>query len=83
MMREVTINELTPVITHDPAGILVCGGHPAKAVELQRREAIMSQEGWNCRSQHEDNKLIEAHLSGRAPLVLLGKRASEPDTPGG
>eukprot|EP00969_Alexandrium_andersonii_P171592 7584723-Alexandrium_andersonii.AAC.1 len=82
MMRGFTFDELTPVITHDPDSILVCGGNPSKAMELQRREAAMSQEGWNCRSQYEDKKYIEACLSCREPPVLLGKRIGEPDTPG-
>eukprot|EP00969_Alexandrium_andersonii_P069780 3079478-Alexandrium_andersonii.AAC.1 len=36
MMRDFTLDELTPVITHDPDSILVCGGNPSKAMELQR-----------------------------------------------
>eukprot|EP00969_Alexandrium_andersonii_P263465 11644718-Alexandrium_andersonii.AAC.1 len=68
MVCQITIDELTPVINYDPAGILVCGGDPAKAMEFQRRGDLVSQEGWNCRSQYEDKKLVETHLSGREPL---------------
>eukprot|EP00969_Alexandrium_andersonii_P163782 7239004-Alexandrium_andersonii.AAC.1 len=69
MVRAVTMDELTPVTTHGPDGILVGGGNPAKAMEYQRRGDLTSQEGWNHRSQYEDKKLLENHLSGREALV--------------
>eukprot|EP00969_Alexandrium_andersonii_P005606 242869-Alexandrium_andersonii.AAC.1 len=77
------MDELAPVIAHDPDGILVCGGNPSKAMEYQRRGEIMSQEGWNHRSQYEDKKLLENHLSGREPLVHVGTCAGNPGTQAG
>eukprot|EP00969_Alexandrium_andersonii_P115173 5093308-Alexandrium_andersonii.AAC.1 len=61
MVRAITMDELAPVTTRDPDGILVCGGNPAKTMEHQRRDDRMSQEGWNHRSQYEDKKLLEAN----------------------
>eukprot|EP00969_Alexandrium_andersonii_P055579 2449008-Alexandrium_andersonii.AAC.1 len=50
MVRAITMDELAPVITRDPDGVLVYGGSPAKAMEYQRRDDRMSQEGRNHRS---------------------------------